>query len=59
MKSTDKEFQTALAGRTAIPSIVSIPATKRDAYEDTEELENALRPDKKGAKKNKKQKRHD
>lgn len=52
---TDKDFDKALEGRgNNIPSVVSLPARKRDADDDSEALENALQPDRKGPRKSKK-----
>ena len=53
--ATAKDFETALKGRgDQIPSVVSIPARKRDADDDSEALEEDLNRDKKGARHRKK-----
>lgn len=56
VKKTKEDFDAALEGKDAIPSVISIPKNKRDAESDSESLENNL--NKKSKKKNKKQKTH-
>jgi len=52
---TDKDFDKALEGRgNIIPSVVSLPARKREADDDSEVLENALQAKSKGPRKSKK-----
>jgi len=52
---TQSDFDKAIKGKDKIPSVVQLPARKRDAEQDSEDLETAAKPEKK-AKKNKKQK---
>jgi len=51
---TQQDFDKAIKGD-SIPSVVQLPARKRDAEDDSEDLEKSVKPDKK-SKKNKKQK---